>query len=291
MGKTNIEWAEVVWNPVRGCSRTSPGCGGATWTGKLALIPETLELPMRWRKPRRVFVHSMSDLFRENLPDEAIDRVFAIMALTPQHEYLVLTKRSDRMLEYMTGDRDGATTADLIHDMQYRPGRYFGFVNDPTRHLKKPHIIQRWPLPNVMLGVSVEDQQRADERISNLLATPAARRFLSCEPLLSEVDLTHLYHAETLTDCLEGMSESNVVDAGDRYIAINPKYTRHAKIDLVIVGGESGPRRRPVDPAWMRSIRDQCASAGVPLFVKQIDKVMPIPDDLMIRQWPPQIAA
>lgn len=293
---STIEWLNrpgtkpATWNPVRGCTRVSEGCvncyaevmaarfsdpgqwghgfaetvrkpgGGAVrrWTGKVALIEEMLTEPLRWRNPRTIFANSTSDLFHEKLPDEAIDRIFAVMALCPQHTFLILTKRPERMRAYMVPDR---------------PVRWFEIVDDEMA------LAHEWPhdglvrdmrfLPNVWLGVSAEDQATADERISLLLETPAAVRFVSAEPLLGPIDLGNLYHAETMTDALDGMSETPVYPRGEGYVAIDPTYKHHAKLDWIIVGGESGRNARPMHPDWARSIRDQCQAAGVAFFFKQ----------------------
>jgi protein gp37 len=274
-GKTAIEWSEFAWNPIRGCSRVSPGCGGANhqggcyaekiaarfsdpgqpfhgfaertahggrWTGKLDLVDDMLTVPLRWKKPRRIFVNSMSDLFHENLPDEAIDKVFAVMALAPQHTFQVLTKRADRMLAYFTGY---GTALGRI---------WFQAMQLASAAKVEPAVASRraakWPLPHVWLGVSVEDQERADERIPDLLATPATVRFLSCEPLLGPVDLRCV--APTDTGYMNALSSST-----------------GPNLDWIIAGGESGPRARPSHPDWFRSLRDQCAAAVVPFFFKQ----------------------
>lgn len=240
--KSKIEWTEATWNPIVGCSVVSPGCtncyamrvagqrldghsavphykgttqkskAGPVWTGKVALAPEkTMTAPLRWRRPRKIFVNSMGDLFHENIPDEWIDRVFGIMAMSPQHTFQVLTKRAERMREWASGVPDA-----------------------------------RWPLPNVWLGVSAEDQQRADERIPCLRATPAAIRFLSIEPLLGPISLD-----------LTGLNQV------------------YRPIHWVIAGGESGPGARPMHPDWPRGIRDQCEAAGVPFFFKQWGEWLP----------------
>lgn len=269
-GKTTIEWTSATWNPVRGCSRVSPGCGGPNhqggcyaekiaarfsgpgqpfegfaergthggrWTGKMALVPEMVDLPLRWRKPRRIFVNSMSDLFHENLPDEAIGKVFSVMARAQRHTFQVLTKRSDRMRLYMYDASERAHPAP-------------------------------WPLPNVWLGVSVEDRERR-YRIDHLRATPAAVRFLSFEPLLENIgalDLTDIHQA--------------------------------------IVGGESGPRSRDFEIEAARSIQLQCKQQGVAFFMKQLGAVPTLarrvlklksrkggdmaewPEDLRVREFP-----
>jgi protein gp37 len=290
--KTGIEWTDATWNPVRGCSRVSPGCQncyaervaarfgglhrgdgeidlhngpfmgfaemtpqGPRWTGKVALIEERLVEPLSWRKPKRIFVNSMSDLFHESLPDEAIDRVFAVMALAPQHTFQILTKRAARMRAYFTPDRQervraaaGNLAANGDETADYAWGR-------------------GWPLPNVWLGVSAEDQERADERIPLLLDTPAAVRFVSAEPLLGPVDLglylsrDAMFPMPGFKDCLPGLK-------------------------WVIVGGESGPGARACDQAWIRLIVRKCRIAGVPCFVKQLGALLGgYPDGFIVDRW------
>ena len=187
--KTKIEWTDATWNPVTGCTMVSPGCdhcyaetiahrfaGTAAYPDGFAvtLRPERLDQPLRWRRPRRVFVNSMSDLFHKDVPDEYIACIWAVMALAPQHTFQVLTKRHGRMRSLL--DDDGFIQ------------RVWNEMDGFLPRAKHPDE-SRWPLPNVWLGVSVEDQQRADLRIPALLDTPAAVRFLSCEPLLRPVDL------------------------------------------------------------------------------------------------------
>lgn len=205
--KTSIEWTDATWNPLVGCSRVSAGCqhcyaerhayrfarqrgsvyegtarrvnGKPTFTGRVNLNPRVLDQPLRWRVPRRIFVNSMSDLFHENVPDQTLDDIFAVMASAPQHTFQVLTKRLERMLDYV-----GAPVG-TKRDMSHALWRVHG--DNP----KRVYGAQKgWPLPNVWLGVSVEDQAAADARIPLLLQTPAAVRFLSCEPLLGPIDLS-----------------------------------------------------------------------------------------------------
>lgn len=262
--RSAIEWTDATWNPVTGCSKVSPGCAhcyAATLAPRLArmgqrgytelpwtpenaaanvfLHEDRLDMPVRWTRPRRVFVNSMSDLFHELVPDGYIDRVFAAMAMAPQHVFQVLTKRPERMrawVNYWTaqGEQVG------IHD---------GVFGMHTGSRLANGIYRPWPLPNVWLGTSVENQTWADRRIPDLVATPAAVRFLSCEPLLGPVDFANV----------TGRSDA-VAQWGQKALD---------GIGWVIVGGESGPVHRPVDPAWVRSIRDQCDAAGVPFFLKQ----------------------
>ena len=245
--KSAIEWTESTWNPVTGCTKVSPGCqhcyaeriselfrgvsGHPYEMGfDLTLRPGRLVQPLKWKRPKRIFVNSMSDLFHEDLPDEFIDKVFGVMALCPQHTFQVLTKRPNRMREWMEKERKRVAVVECLAEL---------YVGHPELAERWPFDVQRaglrgWPLPNVWLGVSVEDQKRADERIPLLLDTPAAVRFVSAEPLLGPV--------------------SNL---------------RTKNLDWVIVGGESGPGARPMNPEWVRSIRDRCQSSGVPFFFKQ----------------------
>lgn len=258
MSGTKIEWTDETWNPVTGCRKVSEGCRncyaesmakrleamksprylGLTdengWTGKINLHHKSLDQPIRWKRPRNIFVNSMSDLFHEDVPDHFIELVFAAMAQAPWHTFQVLTKRPKRMLRWFNSkDRHLGVTRCFKNFVEY----------------EKP--VGPWPLPNVWLGVSVEDQKSADERIPLLLKTPAAVRFLSMEPLLERVNL-----------CA-------VRDDSTRVSMWHPKATPMADLDWVIVGGESGPKARPMHPDWVRTVRDQCQAAEVPFFFKQ----------------------
>lgn len=249
---TNIEWTDVVWNPVTGCDKVSEGCrncyaetiahrfwGERPFT-EVRCHPERLDAPLHWKKPRRVFVNSMSDLFHKDVSDEFIDKVLAMMALTPQHRYQVLTKRPERMLSFL---RDSGYRAEMT-------GIEAEFTSGLDRFEEAER--QRWPfpLPNVWLGVSIEDQETADERIPILLQTPAAVRWVSAEPLLGPVDFTEwLYSCDG--DC-------------DR-----PTHPPLPTLDWVVGGGESGPLARPCQLGWIRAIVQQCQTAGIPVFVKQ----------------------
>jgi len=221
MSKTKIEWTDVVWNPVTGCTKVSEGCQNcyaermakrlAGRCGypeedpfRVTLHPDRLNEPLKWKKPRRVFVCSMGDLFHEDVPLEFIGKVLCLARSLPEHTFIFLTKRPIRM-----------RSALLAWDMT---GKTNGI---PSSHL--------W------FGVTCENQKAADERIPILLDTPAAVRFISIEPMLEEIDLN---------------------------VAL-------PLLDWVIVGGESGPKARPMDPDWVREIRDRCLSAKVPFFFKQ----------------------
>lgn len=277
--RSKIEWTDATWTVTRGCSRVSRGCGGADgggcyaermahrfagpgmpfegltrltesgprWTGALRLVPEALDLPLRWRKPRRVFVNSMSDLFHEDVPADFILAAFAVMILAPQHTFQVLTKRAARMAHLLGAEG----TAARLENTAKRIARQRSQPIPPGKCL-------RWPLPNVWLGVSVEDQAAADERIPHLLATPAAVRFLSCEPLLGPVDLTPYFRKLATSGPGWKLTGGLALEIADRVP------------DWVIVGGESGPGARPCDVAWVRSIVEQCRAAGTACFVKQL---------------------
>lgn len=263
MGKTSIEWTDQTWNPVVGCDRISPGCAHcyakevhdrrhkAALEGKdvaeqyqqpfevVQLKPDRLADPLSWRKPRRVFVNSVSDLFHEDVPDEYIDQVFAVMALCRwRHTFQVLTKRAQRMKDYATAP--------------FRTAAIWQFVlrMNPLKKFLAEEDRPKWPLQNVWLGVSVENQRFADERIPLLLQTPAAIRFVSAEPLLGPVDFER---GEWLND--DAVTHDHLCG-----------------LDWVIVGAESGPGARPFDLAWPRSILAQCRDAGVAAFVKQLGK-------------------
>jgi protein gp37 len=265
--RSSIEWTDATWNPVTGCTEVSPGCDhcyaktfAERWRGTpghhfengfdLTLRPERLEQPLRWKKPRRVFVNSMSDLFHEGVPDDFIARVWAVMGTCAAHMFQVLTKRHGRMRALL----QSADFRDLVTEHWERT-----MLQRPSR---AQHLIGTWPLPNVWLGVSVEDQKWADIRIPVLLDTPTAVRFLSCEPLLGPIDLEWVAGANTLSPDWMGSPGAGTG-------------TPHPLIDWVIVGGESGPGARPMHPAWARQLRDQCAAAGVPFHFKQFGEWAP----------------
>jgi protein gp37 len=260
MTATAIEWTEQVWNPVVGCTVHSPGCtncyamkmahrlqamaikpdgsgnvhlshylgttqkvrGNPVWTGKLGFSESAMLAPVRRRKPTRYFVNSMSDLFHKSVPQEMLLRIYAVMIATPQHTYQVLTKRSDRMRQFVQWICDTEAGSDALCEAveEVEPEADLDFTMPPE---------------NVWLGVSAEDQTRWDERTADLRQTPAAVRWVSAEPLL-------------------GLIRDDFGLDG---------------IDWVVAGGESGPNARPMHPDWARSLRDQCASAGVPFFFKQ----------------------
>ncbi|QCP84311.1 phage Gp37/Gp68 family protein [Cereibacter sphaeroides] len=282
-----IEWTDATWNPITGCTLASPGCqhcyaadlaatrlsshpsrkgltrrnsaGIAAWTGEVRLNTQWLDQPLRWGRPRRIFVCAHADLFHENVPDEWIDRVFAVMALAPQHTFQVLTKRARRMREYFARGGDGFMAAEArIEHRAKRIARERGAPIPVGQTL-----LGTMPFPHVWLGVSAEDQQRADERIPDLLKTPAAVRFGSFEPLLGPLNLLLTDSNGHDISALRGIAcDPTAPDGGDEYY-------RTGKLDWIIVGGESGRHARPMHPDWARSLRDQAQAAGVPFLFKQ----------------------
>ena len=232
--------------------------GHPVWTGKLAQAPDHVQIqPLRRKKPTMWFVNSMSDLFHEDVPDEWIDRVFAVMALCPQHTFQVLTKRSARMRAYLS---DADVTGRWMDTTEWKNEGAHWDREDVKVTADYLVVGEMRTLPNVWFGVSAERQQEADARIPDLLATPAAVRFVSAEPLLGLLDLSayltgHEVHGVDMTR-----------DVGSK---VGGATGWVPSLDWIIVGGESGPGARPMHPDWARSIRDQCQQAAVPFFFKQ----------------------
>lgn len=242
MSKTKIEWAEEVWNPVTGCTKVSPGCKNcyaermskrlagrfgypADDSFRVTLHRSNLYRPLNRNKPRRIFVCSMGDLFHEDVPFSFIAQIYSVMALENRHTYMVLTKRPQRMKRFIEW---------------YIERSFVERVCDVTFTGAFCHV---------MHGVTAENQDQANARIPVLLSIPAAKRFVSIEPMLGPVDLLKCYDKRT------HVTHSMACTAGT--------------LDLVICGGESGPGARPVHPEWVRGVRDQCKEAGVPFFFKQ----------------------
>ena len=275
---SKIEWTDATWNPITGCSVVSPGCtncyamrlagtrmkhhpsregltepskAGPVWNGQVRFNEDWLHQPLKWQRRRLIFVCAHGDLFHENIPDEWIDRVFAVMALAPQHTFQVLTKRADRMRAYLTAGESERFVAGCAAKTRVA-GIARAMAPDGSDGLRKMNDLwlspdtrdaKGWPLPNVWLGVSAEDQTRAEERIPDLLNTPAAVRWVSAEPLLGPVDVSYWTTPNRLID--------------------------RPGLDWVVAGGESGPNARPMHPDWARGLRDQCKAAGVPFHFKQ----------------------
>ncbi|MGE0363032.1 MAG: DUF5131 family protein [Vicinamibacterales bacterium] len=295
--RTSIQWTERTWSPVRGCSRVSAGCtncyaeriayrfsgpglpyeglatkvnGHAAWTGQIRYVTEDVALPLRWRRPSRIFVNSMSDLFHEGVTDDQLVELFAVMANSPTHTFQVLTKRPERMravlgrLRWMTGlavvDIYGYRT--MLARLPFLgddPAQYWPRIDD-GRPATPPKVLEQFVAPNIWLGVSVENQATADQRIPLLLDTPAAIRFVSYEPALGPVDFT-------------AIGKTHESDPGFSALTWTPDdegTLGDAVLDWVIVGGESGPGARPCAIEWLEVAVRQCQAAGVAVFVKQL---------------------
>ncbi|SDA15165.1 phage Gp37/Gp68 family protein [Sphingomonas sp. NFR15] len=256
---TKIEWTDATVNAVNGCSVVSPGCtncyamrlagtrlrthptregltvdskAGPVWNGEIRVNEKAMLEPLRWTRPRTIFWNAHGDLFHPAVPDEVIDRCFAVMALTPHHRHQVLTKRSARMRTYMQDFVQGKRSIVDAGRGMAAPGKLPGILSAARE--RSPAGTPTWALPNVWLGVSVEDQPRAEERRADFEATPAAVKFVSYEPALGPVD-----------------------------------WTGWEFVRQIIGGGESGPKARPNHPDWQRSTRDWCSANGVAYFFKQ----------------------
>ena len=256
---TKIEWTEETWNPIIGCSKVSPGCDNCYaermakrlanmpntlhyqavtcpgphqepkgWNGKTYLVESALSKPLHWKKPRTIFICSMGDLFHETVALTSIMEVMYVINKCPQHTFLILTKRPKRMYEYF---------------MEWVPNPF----GSPFS-----------PLSNIWIGVTAENQEAANKRIPILLQIPAAKRFVSIEPMLGAVDLKNEWIEKEL---------QSVGGAGSAFFP---------SIDWVICGGESGPGARPMYPDWVRSIKKQCNKADVPFFFKQWGAWVPV---------------
>lgn len=293
MGETEISWTHRPgtvgrsWNPGQGCSRVSEGCRHCyaerlaarfaesgwsqglinlktkKWNGTVRLVPHKLAEPLSWRKPSTVFANSMTDIFHEGYTNEQIAAMFGVMAACPQHTFQVLTKRAKRMREWFEwiAARDPGWEALRCQEISGTAGAPVALMH-PNEYC--------WPLPNVWLGVSVENQEAADERIPELLRTPAAVRFLSCEPLLGPVILQGDEPPPAMHWRGYLGNRCHVrptVDHSPRTCSNEAHY--RPGVDWVIAGCESGRGARPCSVEWLRSLRDQCAEAGVAFFLKQ----------------------
>lgn len=258
MGKSKIEWTDRTWSPVTGCTKVSPGCANcyaermskrlagrfgypADDPFKVTLHPERLAEPMRWRKPRRVFVCSMGDLFNDAVSFRFIDRVINAAFRAPQHTYLILTKRPDRMQHYFESCRERGIPAIIW----------------------MRHGLKLW------LGVTCENQEQADKRIPILLQIPAVTRFVSVEPMLSAVYFTRAAIIECPV-CKDGKHWTNNPVPSSCFKCGHVR-TVESKIDWCICGMESGPDRRSAQIDWIKSLKNQCVKAGIPFFLKQME--------------------
>ena len=264
--KTKIEWTDATWNIITGCSVVSSGCtncyamklagtrlknhesrigltdqtnSGPVWNGAVRFNEQWLEQPLNWKKPRMIFVCAHGDLFHENVPNEWLHKIFAVMALCPQHTFQVLTKRPERMQKYLNTPCTQEYIGEEIVDTNWPKNNP---LPEMTWDLPQDKARVKLPLPNVWLGVSVENQKTAADRIPLLLKTPAAIRWISAEPLLGKIDLNQNY--------LNGNHFGDL-------------------LDWVVAGGESQHGSRPSHPEWFRSLRDQCEAARIPFLFKQ----------------------
>ena len=347
---TKIEWSDETWNPVVGCRRVSAGCehcyaetmahrlaamgqerykgltvlgkAGRRWAGHVNRVPEVLDKPLRWRKPRMVFVNSMSDLFHEDVPFEYIAAVFGVMASAPRHTFQVLTKRPERMLEWFrwAEERHAALGyypfAVCLQEASATAVNLLGVGT--TEDLRRAVNGDPWPLPNVWIGVSCENQETADERIPLLLQCPAAVHWVSAEPLLGPInfDPPHCqycdFRMEEISLCDDGTTPWCMQCDSEAVYGhwLDPL---NGGISWVVVGGESGPGARPCALNWIEIITNDCRLAGAPVFVKQLGAYVvdegrcdgdgdwawraglthpkggnpeEWPQDLRVRQWP-----
>ncbi len=329
MGKSKIEWTQDTWNPVRGCTKVSPGCKfcyAETFAERfrgvpghpyeqgfdLRLVTEKLEEPLRWRAPRRIFVNSMSDLFHEDVPVHFIAAAFGVMGLACHHTYQVLTKRADRAREVLSKlTLDDCINASLDYNigLTNAQSRAIAAALPPGSPFASHGDGPLWPLPNVWMGVSVEDQKRAEERIPLLIDTPAAIRWVSAEPLLGPVSFDEWIGAVSYCDGCEtehvgsrvpdpcqcgkggglittwGARQLERLKTGERYANNGPGPGDDGpQLHWVVVGGESGHGARPFDLAWARSLVAQCKEAGVACFVKQLG-ARPVDDPERWQEW------
>lgn len=260
--KSKIEWLDggASWNPITGCTPISEGCANCYAKTmaetrlrgmfgydkedpfKVTFHEDKLDQPLKWKKPRKIFVCSMGDLFHEDVPTGLIIDIFGVITGSDQHSFLILTKRPERMKGFMEYINRFRTT----------------------------------PLKNVWLGVTAENQRTADERIPILLDTPAAKRFVSVEPMLEQIDLN-----------LFGNRRCGYVDKVQHIPGLVPSLVPVSFIDWVICGAETGQNARPMDLKWARDLRNQCSEANVPFFFKKAGPIGTlIPVDLMIREYP-----
>ena len=272
---TKIEWADSTWNPVTGCTPISAGCKNcyaksianrfkgtcgypADDPFKVTFHEKRLELPLKWKNPRKIFVCSMADLFHIDVHIEWLSKIFDVIKKCPQHTFIMLTKRPKRMDTFIV-----AWTGGYHHKIKYAD------INDAPIYK---------PLPNLWLGVTVEDQKAADERIPILIHIPAAKRFVSVEPMLEYVDLEYISTGpSTYMDALGGYKIDNNL----------PGVTSSIQgLDWVIVGAETGSNARYMNPNWATIVRSQCNDKEVPFFFKKMSGGVPIPDELKIREWP-----
>lgn len=292
---TTIPYVTKTWEPVSGCTPVSEGCKNC-WArtlvegrlkrfypegfGAVRTHPERLEDPLHWRKPQRVFVCSRADLFHEEVSDEFLERAFIIMARAPQQTFLILTKRPERMGVFLSnpGTKNFIVNRAMAENTEGQRKRGW---EGPM-----PFDYPIWPLPNCWLGISVENQRAAEERIPLLLQTPAAVRFVSAEPLLGRLSLLP-NHCTCACGCRTvGFLDRKLWFCASCFINwCHGQRCAPRKLDWVIAGGESGPGARPAEIEWFHDLREQCRATGVPFYMKQDSGRYPgrqgrIPDEL-----------
>lgn len=286
---SKIQWTNQTWNPIIGCTKISPGCKNCyaetmatrlskiktteyyssvvtngKWNGKTFFVFDAIDKPLKRKKPTMYFVCSMSDLFHESIPFKLIDRVFAVMAACPQHTFQILTKRPEIMLQWFnhkdtSWKNEGMQGSERI--------RYYAYQNHGAKIEYDNGYY--WPLKNVWIGVTAENQEQANKRIPILFDIPAAKRFVSAEPLLGQIDF----------------------NVADWLCADYPGKTMYSYLDWIIVGGESGPKARPMHPDWATNIQKQCEKANVPFFFKQWGELLPMCQAKYIRGLPSNIVS
>ncbi|MDX9788855.1 MAG: phage Gp37/Gp68 family protein [Desulfobacterales bacterium] len=277
---TKIEWCDEVWNPVTGCTPISEGCkncyaarmakrlGGrygypANDPFRVTFHPDRLNDPLKSKQQRRIFVCSMGDLFHDEVPFNHIAAIFGVMVSASRHTFMLLTKRPDRAIKFFEWVAKRAEDGRFLFPYDNNEWRIWQMLCVEGRRFNAdipPHHGGEWPLPNVLIGVTAENQEQADKRIPVLLHIPAAVRFVSVEPMLGPVDFQNIHLGQDVF--------ANVL-SGDAWCAgRGPQTNLDATINWVICGGETGPGARPMHPDWVRSLRDQCFGDGVPFFFK-----------------------
>lgn len=320
---TKIPWTNETWNFQGGCTPVSPGClncaaarsaedctkhwgnkkyegltANGKWTGELRFFPEELEKPLHWKKPRMVFPAFMSDLFHESVPFKWLAKVLAVMLLSPQHQFQILTKRPERMKEFFQWIIDESNRQRFINEEAFIMD--LAKINASQKKLKEAN--QFWesnysqkdrgmldspvpyPYPNLWLGVTAENQEQADKRIPILLQVPAAKRWISIELCSEEIVLPKMEEWQNCITCDGGCEKHPICATGTRLNHL---------INWIIVGCESGPKRRPCKPEWIKSIINQCKASDVSVFVKQIEingkvehNINKFPKELQYQEFP-----
>lgn len=284
---TKISWCDETINPIIGCSKKSAGCqncyaekmaamlarmktpgypdvvNGNAWNGTTAYVQHAMWPVLGWKAPRSIFVGSMGDLFLDQRTFEWVDQILDKVYKFPQHTFIFLTKRPEVMKEYFDGLSEPGTHTVTAQRLLANPN--YGQCSHGWHMI----YLRGGFLPNLVLGVSVEDQQTADQRIPLLLATPAAKRFISVEPMIGPVDLDRIYEQGTCESGATWGSWESCLN-GKRFDPWSDgEVDGCPKLDGVILGGESGAKGRRLDPLWVMKVRDQCAAAGVPFMFKQ----------------------